>query len=72
MYSVLYLLEQYTLPVEREIKNKVQITFTSCTCAHLEVIHDSQGIAPLFIILDTRQGEWSTSHPGCLVLRRVP
>jgi hypothetical protein len=72
MYSVLYLLEQYILPVERGIRYKVQRTVKSCPCAHLEVIHASQGIVPLFIILDTRQGEWSTSHPSCLVLRRVP
>ena len=72
MYSVLYLLEQYTLPVERGIRYKIQRTVKRCPCAQLEVIYGSQGIVPLFIILDTKHGEWSTSHPGCLVLRRVP
>jgi hypothetical protein len=72
MYSVLYSLEEYTLPVERGIRYKVQRTVKSSTCAHLKGIHGSQGIVPLFIILDTRQGEWSTSHPSCSVLRRVP
>jgi len=57
--------------VERGIRYTIQGTVKSCPCAHLEVIHGSHSIVPLFIILDIRQGEWSTSNPGCLVLRRV-
>ena len=47
MYSVLYLLEQYLLPVERGIRYKIPRTVQSCACAHLEVIHGSQGIRGL-------------------------
>jgi hypothetical protein len=72
MYSVLYLMEVYPLPVERGTTYKVHRTVKSCPCAHTEVVHGIQGIVPLFIILDTRKGERPTSHPGCLVLRRVP
>jgi hypothetical protein len=53
----------------------LQSKVKSCPCAHNEGIHGSQGIVPLVINLDTRQGEWSASHPGCLVLwkeRPVP
>jgi hypothetical protein len=29
-------------------------------------------VVPLIINLGTRQAEWSTSHPGCLITRKVP